>query len=266
MKKSNIFSFILGAIIFGGISVVSAYALLSSDVSYTPEDQGWNVENVQDALDDLNTKVNTYLTPNHFEFRKGNNDFKTTNGEVEYTTLGVKAKNYVNRTAIVENELDSPIVLNDPFEISTQVFINNTSNSYGGYFYIKLYQKENNEYTELAYLNINDAWAATTQISFYWGYKTFSQGIGTSYTNAWTTTNPSGRYAIVGKNNKIYLYRGEILLGSTTYDLSDITTVDKISIEFWKYNESAFAPMPTTVEDIYVGDPLYYRSIVDTLN
>ena len=57
MKKSNIFSFVLGAIIFGTISVVSAYALLSSDVSYTPEDEGWNVDNVQDAIDDLNKNL-----------------------------------------------------------------------------------------------------------------------------------------------------------------------------------------------------------------
>ena len=42
MKKfisSRMFSFLLGAIIFGGIGVASAYTLLASDTSFTPKDR-----------------------------------------------------------------------------------------------------------------------------------------------------------------------------------------------------------------------------------
>ena len=62
MKKnvgSRLFSFILGAIIFGGIGVVSAYTFLASDTSFTPKDTGWEVDNVEDALNDIHRIMNT---------------------------------------------------------------------------------------------------------------------------------------------------------------------------------------------------------------
>jgi len=61
-KKSNIFSFILGAIIFGGIVGVSAYTILANDIGYTPSDSTWkksngdDITNVKDAIDELYIK------------------------------------------------------------------------------------------------------------------------------------------------------------------------------------------------------------------
>ena len=52
-KKSNIFAFILGALIFGGIVGVSAYTIFADDIGYTPKDTNWEVDNVKDAIDDL---------------------------------------------------------------------------------------------------------------------------------------------------------------------------------------------------------------------
>ena len=57
-KKSNIFSFLLGALIFGGITGVVAATILSKDVSYSPKDTTWKVDNVKDAIDDLYDKTN----------------------------------------------------------------------------------------------------------------------------------------------------------------------------------------------------------------
>ncbi len=54
--KSRIFSFILGAVIFGGIVGVSAYSILASDIEYTPQDATWEVDNVSDALNELYIK------------------------------------------------------------------------------------------------------------------------------------------------------------------------------------------------------------------
>ena len=51
MKKYAI-GFILGAILFSGIGV-AAYTLLSSDVSFSPENSKWQVGNVEDALNSL---------------------------------------------------------------------------------------------------------------------------------------------------------------------------------------------------------------------
>ena len=51
--KSRLFFFILGALIFGSISVVLAYSYFAQDVGFTPTDSEWNVEDSKEALDDL---------------------------------------------------------------------------------------------------------------------------------------------------------------------------------------------------------------------
>lgn len=55
MKKiinNPIFTFILGALIFG-VAGVSAYTMLANSISYTPKNSAWKVNNVEDALDSL---------------------------------------------------------------------------------------------------------------------------------------------------------------------------------------------------------------------
>ena len=51
----------LGAIIFGSISVVSAYAILAGNIEYSPKDTTWEVDNVESALNDLYNMANTSL-------------------------------------------------------------------------------------------------------------------------------------------------------------------------------------------------------------
>ena len=51
--KNPIFTFILGAILFGGTTGVLAATLLASNIEYTPKDKTWKVNNVKDAIDDL---------------------------------------------------------------------------------------------------------------------------------------------------------------------------------------------------------------------
>ena len=56
MKKEYIIRvlfFILGALVFGGISFVFAFDFSADNVSYTPIDTTWNVDNVKDAIDNL---------------------------------------------------------------------------------------------------------------------------------------------------------------------------------------------------------------------
>ena len=64
LKKNNIFAFILGAIIFGSIGVVSAYAIFANDIGYTPKDTTWEVDNVKDAIDDLYAKSSSGILDN----------------------------------------------------------------------------------------------------------------------------------------------------------------------------------------------------------
>ncbi len=60
-KKSNIFSFVLGALIFGSIGAVCATSLFDAkDVTFNPTDSSWDAKDVKSALDDLyegNSKV-----------------------------------------------------------------------------------------------------------------------------------------------------------------------------------------------------------------
>ena len=50
--KNNIIGFIIGLIVAGSIGVV-AYTINASDVSYTPKDNTWHVNSVQEAISDL---------------------------------------------------------------------------------------------------------------------------------------------------------------------------------------------------------------------
>ena len=63
--KNPIFTFILGAVIFGGIVGVSAYTIFANDIGYTPKDSTWkksngeDITNVKDAIDELYNKANS---------------------------------------------------------------------------------------------------------------------------------------------------------------------------------------------------------------
>ena len=75
--KSRIFSFILGAVIFGFIGVVSAYTLLASDTEYHPKDEDWEVDNVSDALDYLYENVNLEYGAAQYSVSVGKGNTKT---------------------------------------------------------------------------------------------------------------------------------------------------------------------------------------------
>ena len=60
LKKSNIISFILGALFFCGLGTVLAFSFFASDVGFKPHDDTWNVDNVSSALDDLRVRIIDY--------------------------------------------------------------------------------------------------------------------------------------------------------------------------------------------------------------
>ena len=84
--KNPIFTFIIGAIIFGSIGVLGASYLYHADeVSYTPKNNKFEVDNVEDAINELYQKVN-----NNGIFKVGDevyynpvDDIKCTKQEVE---------------------------------------------------------------------------------------------------------------------------------------------------------------------------------------
>ena len=114
-KKSNVFSFILGAIIFGGIVGVSAYTILASDIGYTPSDNSWQVNNVKDAIDELYSKSNTINFNELYTLNaSGPQDFSYTFSENDKNVL-IILFSIRDKTL---NESDSTILLpNDALKI-----------------------------------------------------------------------------------------------------------------------------------------------------
>ena len=66
--KSRIFTFVLGAVIFSGITGVAAYSMFAKDIKYTPSDTTWkksngdSITNVEDAIDELYENSNALKT------------------------------------------------------------------------------------------------------------------------------------------------------------------------------------------------------------
>ncbi|MBR1416410.1 MAG: discoidin domain-containing protein [Bacilli bacterium] len=60
LNKSNIFSFILGALIFGGVTSVFSFSFFAQSVGYTPKNPDFEVDNVKDALDLLEKSIGTF--------------------------------------------------------------------------------------------------------------------------------------------------------------------------------------------------------------
>ena len=53
INRSVVVAFILGGIIFSSITGVIAYQFSAKDISYTPSNSNWKVNNVSDAIDEL---------------------------------------------------------------------------------------------------------------------------------------------------------------------------------------------------------------------
>ena len=54
--KNPIFTFIIGLVLAGSVVGVVAYNYNAKDIKYNPSDDSWNVNNVEDAINDLKKK------------------------------------------------------------------------------------------------------------------------------------------------------------------------------------------------------------------
>jgi len=68
--KSRIFVFVLGIIVTSAISVVAAN-LEARTISFQPDDENWEVENVEEAINDLYTSKNSKSIPTTMTFAYG---------------------------------------------------------------------------------------------------------------------------------------------------------------------------------------------------
>lgn len=190
-------------------------------------------------------------------------------GQVEYNSLGIESNTYENVTGDntwkkckIEKILDNPIKLNSKFEISSQIFENNSSENYAGRITISLYEKNENAYNLVSYICIGDCWSNIIGNFSYAAINNSRFGIDEDWRYAWSNTNPGGRYSLLGDGNKFYLYRENVLIDSIDGSLSKEYTVDKIDVSFETRIGNEYVNLPTIVEDLYVGKPLFYKSII----
>ena len=109
-RKSNIFSFLLGAVIFSGITGVTAYTILASDVGFTPKNNSWKVDNLSDAIDDLYAKAKpTYTGTTTFTPTTSNQVIATGNkiltSDITINAIPSTYKNLTTTTTATANDL-----------------------------------------------------------------------------------------------------------------------------------------------------------------
>ena len=70
MKRINkLFYFLLGVLVFSGISVYATTTLLSKNVTFTPQNTDWQVSDVETALNSLYEQADDLITPSKFTVR-----------------------------------------------------------------------------------------------------------------------------------------------------------------------------------------------------
>ena len=67
LNKKHIIIFIISAIILSSCTVL-AYTLFAENIGFTPVDDTWDVENVSEALDDLNIRVTEYCNESNYSY------------------------------------------------------------------------------------------------------------------------------------------------------------------------------------------------------
>ena len=111
-KKSNIFSFLLGALIFSGITGVVAATMLANDVSYSPKDTTLKVDNVKDAIDDLYTKAKPEYTGITTVTPTTSSQLLSTNNKILKSNITIEAIPSTYKNLTTTTTVNSGTVLN----------------------------------------------------------------------------------------------------------------------------------------------------------
>ena len=125
--KNNLLGFIIGAIVFSSIGIVAATTLGPSDYWFKTTKNS-NVENVEDALDDLYSKTVDLIDPQplkdaDFEYKYWNDDIEGN----EYYLFEAPDNIYATRAALEtaygsSNFANNPIYIRSAFKENTAVY------------------------------------------------------------------------------------------------------------------------------------------------
>ena len=239
--KSRIFSFILGAIIFSGITSVAAYSLFAESVGYTPAHTSWkksngeDITNVKEALDELFLK---YHNDNkNIDLRL----FKNNKMDATYMVVPTEYDSYDGVWYHSTSSITYNFSSNSDFEIAVDLIFENGSNGYMGGPQIYFYNNDE----EVGIISIHDGWGAEIKTVSY-----VSMNNKELYNTTTRNTNYSGKYSIVRDGNTLYLYCNSSLLNSI--DFNEEVKFNRVEIDFAKYPSY---PVPNTyIKNIYIGD------------
>ena len=196
LKNNTIFGFILGGIIFG--SVVYAASYYAKDVMYDPTDESWEVNNVNNALNDLY-------------------DMKTELDNLK--SLGDATTNDImsGKTALVQGELVTGTKVQKNNEMNMQLtLVPSLSNDNGcGLSGVK----------DSCYANVSITNNGYTKMDCYYYNAYFPMYLKIDGTNYSMTSNATTTFNISGKN--------EILFYTLTSDSSTYTNRTRVRVRLY---------------------------------
>lgn len=171
--KSRLFAFILGAIIFSGITSVTAYSLFANQIEYRPfwkKSDGGDITNVSEAIDELykNSLKPSKLRYIIFEMTKTKST--PAQGSIQLAEIAFYDKNQMAYTfpssasiiaTLPENDNEGPTKLIDN-SADTKYCTDDWGATDNGYILIKIDLGENqyldiSEYNRYGFYTANDA-------------------------------------------------------------------------------------------------------------
>lgn len=205
----------------GGILKKAQVAKEKTNLAQKDEEE--KLSEIENEIEKYSTGRSETKVPGEYRFLSDSNGFKNIQGEVEFSSLGIKPKTWLEgsfedylgganwpRKCKIEKQLNQPIKLSGKFEFTVQMLVDNSYKDYEGIIAINLLKKENENYKKTAQIVLED-WTTTKFESRYF-VKINDIEIINSTVNAgtiWNTPNVSGRYSIVGDGEKVNFYFGD---------------------------------------------------------
>ena len=175
-NKINIFSFILGIIVSGGIVSASTYLFLASDVNYVSSDNSWkkpngeDIDNVKDAIDILHDTQENYIS----QLKKQKVIYITASHKkaTGYNNLGFNVNLYVDDEYFSYSS--NKITVKKACDVIIKVAIVNTAETTSGPIY-KLYKNSTNIFSLTNTAGNSDKKFGTVNVSLEQGDTMYAQ-------------------------------------------------------------------------------------------
>lgn len=239
--KKNIFYFILGALIFSGITVFAETLIQSNLIAYDNSQSNIPATNVKDAID--------YLYELTEPAPEGEIDltlFPTGNVVNGLAPAVYSSSDLVDTYNVARTTYNYSFDSTSDFEITTDIFFENGAANLMGGTGIDFYY----ENQLVGRFVIRDSHADNVECITIATLNSTTSGEIIDRTNS----NCSGRYSLVRQNGTLNVYYNNNVVYTTTF--SDEFKFDRIDVLFYKY--SSYPTVKSSINKIYVGDIVNY--------